>query len=57
MDNAREELKWKIYSAKMEYRTARGFHHRRDMRKHIHRMEKELLLYDKYQQAAKAARG
>ena len=26
-------------------------------RKHIHRMQKELMIYDKYQQAAKAARG
>jgi hypothetical protein len=56
MDEKREELLRKIFNAKMEMRTA-GPHHRRDLLKHIHRMQKELTIYDKYQQAAKAARG
>jgi hypothetical protein len=45
-----------IRAAKEELKTA-GPLHRRDLLKYIHRMQKELLIYDKYQQAAKAARG
>lgn len=52
----REEHKAAISAAKAELKTA-GPHHRRDLLKHIHRMQKELMIYDKYQQAAKAARG
>jgi len=52
----REEQKARIYAAKEQLKTA-GPHHRRDLLKHIHRMQKELMIYDKYQQAAKAARG
>jgi hypothetical protein len=52
----REENKARIRAAKEQLKTA-GPHHRRDLRKHIHRMQKELMIYDKYQQAAKAARG
>jgi hypothetical protein len=52
----REEHKAAICAAKEELKTA-GPHHRRDLLKHIHRMQKELMIYDKYQQAAKAARG
>ena len=51
----REEQKASIYAAKQELKTA-GPHHRRDLLKHIHRMEKELLIYDRYQQAARIAR-
>lgn len=56
MADAREEWLEKIRTAKAELKTA-GLHHRRDLIKHIHRMQKELMIYDKYQQAAKAARG
>ena len=52
----REEHKVAIRAAKEQLKTA-GPHHRRDLLKHIHRMQKELMIYDKYQQAAKAARG
>ena len=51
----REEQKARIYAAKQELKTA-GPHHRRDLLKHIHRMEKELLIYDRYQQAARVSR-
>jgi hypothetical protein len=54
--NGREVHKAAIRAAKEQLKTA-GPHHRRDLLKHIHRMQKELLIYDKYQQAAKAARG
>ena len=53
--NEREEHKAAIRAAKEELKTA-GPHHRRDLLKHIHRMEKELLIYDRYQQAARAER-
>lgn len=53
---ARNEQKARIRAAKQELKTA-GPHHRRDLLKHIHRMQKELLIYDKYQKAAKAERG
>lgn len=53
---SREVHKACIRIAKEQLKTA-GPHHRRDLLKHIHRMQKELLIYDKYQQAAKAARG
>ena len=52
----REAFVNKLKAAKAEYKTA-GPLHRRDLLKYIHRMQKELLIYDKYQQAAKAARG
>lgn len=51
----REEQKARIYAAKQELKTA-GPIHRRDLLKHIHRMEKELLIYDRYQQAARISR-
>ena len=51
----REEHKAAIRAAKEELKTA-GPHHRRDLLKHIHRMEKELLIYDRYQQAARISR-
>ena len=53
--NGREEYKAAIRTAKQELKTA-GPHHRRDLLKHIHRMEKELLIYDRYQQAARVSR-
>jgi hypothetical protein len=52
----RDQHKAAILAAKEQLKTA-GPHHRRELLKHIHRMQKELLIYDKYQQAAKAARG
>lgn len=52
---AREEQKQAIRNAKQELKAA-GPIHRRDLLKHIHRMEKELLIYDRYQQAARVAR-
>ena len=52
--NEREEHKAAIRAAKEELKTA-GPHHRRDLLKHIHRMEKELLIYDRYQQAARVS--
>ena len=55
-ETMRDQQKARIYAAKQELKTA-GPHHRRDLMKHIHRMQKELLIYDKYQKAAKAARG
>ena len=54
--NERDKHKAAIRAAKEQLKTA-GPHHRRDLLKHIHRMQKELTIYDKYQQAAKAARG
>ena len=53
--DAREKQIDAIRSAKQELKTA-GPHHRRDLLKHIHRMEKELLIYDRYQQAARVSR-
>lgn len=55
-ETMRDQQKARIYAAKQELKTA-GPHHRRDLLKYIHRMQKELMIYDKYQQAAKAARG
>lgn len=52
----RDEQKDRIRAAKEQLKTA-GPHRRRDLLKHIHRMQKELMIYDRYQQAAKAARG
>ena len=52
----RDEWKAQIRAAKEELKTA-GPHHRRDLLKHIHRIQKELMIYDKYQQAAKTTRG
>ena len=54
MPDAFAEHKARIYAAKQELKTA-GPHHRRDLLKHIHRMEKELLIYDRYQQAARVS--
>jgi len=47
MADARDEWKAKIRAAKAELKTA-GPYHRRDLMKHIHRMEKELRIYDFY---------
>lgn len=44
----RDEMVSKIRMAKAELPTA-GVIHRRDLLKHIHRMEKELKTYDYYQ--------
>ena len=55
MSEKRQEVKDKIRKSKEELKTA-GPHHRRDLLKHIHRMEKELLIYDRYQQAARISR-
>ena len=50
----RDQHKAAIRAAKQELKTA-GPHHRRGLLKHIHRMEKELLIYDRYQQAARVS--
>ena len=55
-ETMRDQHKAAIRAAKEQLKTA-GPHHRRDLMKHIHRMQKELMIYDKYQQAAQAARG
>ena len=55
MIEKRQEAKNKIMEAKAELKTA-GPIHRRDLLKHINRMQKELQIYDKYQAASKAAR-
>lgn len=47
-ETVRDQQKARIYAAKQELKTA-GPIHRRDLLKHIHRMEKELLIYDRYQ--------
>lgn len=47
MDERREEWKAKIRAAKTELKTA-GAYHRHDLLKHIHRMQKELKIYDYY---------
>jgi len=47
----REELIQKIDAAKREYEHA-GPIHRRDLCKHIRRMEKELRFYDSYHRLA-----
>lgn len=54
-ETMRDEHKAAIRAAKEELKTA-GPHHRRDLLKHIHRMQKELLIYDRYQQQARIAR-
>lgn len=54
-ETMRDQQKSRIYAAKQELKTA-GPYHRRDLLKHIHRMEKELLIYDRYQQAARISR-
>lgn len=51
----REEQIIAIRIAKEELKTA-GPHHRRDLLKHIHRMQKELMIYDRYQQQARISR-
>lgn len=55
MADMRKEHKAMIAAAKEELKTA-GPHHRRDLLKHIHRMQKELLIYDRYQQQARISR-
>ena len=47
----RDELAGKIRAAKAELPGA-GRYHRRDLMKHIHRMEKELRTYDYYRKGA-----
>lgn len=54
MADMREEWKAKIRAAKEELKTA-GAIHRRDLQRQIHRMQKELRIYDYYQAAAKKA--
>ena len=54
-ETVRDQHKAEIRAAKEQLKTA-GPHHRRDLLKHIHRMEKELLIYDRYQQAARISR-
>ena len=45
MPDARQNHLSAIRAAKEELKTA-GPHHRRDLMKHIHRMQKELKIYD-----------
>jgi len=47
MPDQSEICKAAIRAAKQELKTA-GPHHRRDLLKHIHRMEKELRIYIAY---------
>ncbi len=47
----RDELLERIRAAKEELEQA-GHHHRRDLTKHIRRMEKELRDYDQFQAEA-----
>ena len=49
----REELEEKIMQAKEEMKTA-GPVHRRDLRKHMKRMQDELRQYDRYRREAEA---
>lgn len=56
MADMREEWKAKIRAAKEELKTA-GAIHRRDLQRQIHRMQKELRIYDYYQAAAKKKGG
>ena len=53
MDDVRRELKAKIRSAKEELKTA-GEIHRRDLTRHIHRLQKELLIYNRQRAAEKS---
>ena len=46
MDNKADEIKRKIYNARMEARTA-GSIHKRDLMKYIHRLQKQLYLISK----------
>lgn len=48
----REEHIAAIRAAKAELKTA-GPYHRHDLQKHIHRMQKELRIYDFYHQQAR----
>ena len=50
----RDEHKQMIRNLKEELKTA-GPYHRRDLLKHIHRLEKELKIYDRFQQQARVA--
>ena len=45
---SRQEIEEKLSVAREQERKA-GKIHRRDLRKYIHRMEKELIVYDHYQ--------
>lgn len=47
----KETLVQKIAQAKVELKTA-GKYHRRDLQKHIVRMERELRDYDRFQSSA-----
>lgn len=47
MDEKRREYKAKIQEAKEQLKTA-GVIHARDLTRQIHRMEKELRIYDYY---------
>ena len=49
---AREEHLQKIREAKQQLKTA-GPHHRRDLVKYIYRMQKELMIYDRYRKTAR----
>lgn len=51
----REEYKAAIQAVKEQLRTA-GLCHRRDLKRQLNRMQKELLIYDRYRQAACLAR-
>ena len=51
----REELVAKIAAAKEELEQA-GSYHRRDLTKHIRRMERELRDYDRFQREAQLKR-
>ncbi|MBO5570021.1 MAG: hypothetical protein J6A79_13965 [Clostridia bacterium] len=48
----REILEQKLTLARADLKTA-GPIHRRDLKKHIHRMERELRDYDRFQSAAR----
>ena len=48
----REEHKAAIEAIKAQIRTA-GPCHKRDLIRQLHRMQKELLIYDRYRQQAK----
>ncbi len=46
-----DEIKRKIYNAKIEARTA-GITHKRDLMKYIHRLQKQLYMIRKGKQSA-----
>ena len=53
MSDAREQFVRELEAAKAEMKTA-GPIHRRDLRKHIREMERELQDYDRFQREAAA---